>query len=475
MENERTVYAVSLLTAGAGMFLATLNTGIVNVALPALERVFQADVSAMGWSITMYLLALSGSIVLFGRLGDRYGRLKVYGIGLVLFACSSLLCGFSVSVRALIAFRTLQGIGAAMLQSIALAIVTTNVEPHRQGSALGTIGMIMGLGPVLGPSLGGLFLTIGDWRWIFWINVPVCLTGLWGCVFLARRTAESRRAVKLNLPGNAMLAAAMIGLLQALSRLSSGDASPADAAAGAAFLAFAALMLLLFFRWEKRAGEPIVPLSVLRSASYVVPLFGTVVFGAASAAAFMVAPYYSDRVLNLPSWQTGLVSLAAPLGIAVVSRQSGRRIASLGTGRLMTAGLLIMGVALASLSFVGEGWSVWWFMLLLFLYGIGGGVFNSPNVSAIMSGVEAGLQGTIGAVQRMLQNVGIALGTAVTVACIHAGSGGRAAWTLQDGLQWAWRFAFLWVAANLAGFLYLAASSRRKTIGTGLESESYRK
>ena len=167
-----------VVTAGIGLFLSTLDTGIINVALPTLSQTFHSTVSFIAWTVTSYTLSLIGTIIVFGRLGDRVGRLKIYTWGLVLFAVSSAWCGFSQSVVEIIAFRTVQGIGAAMLQATAIAIITLSLPSERSGAALGTLGILMGLGPVVGPSVGGFLLSFADWRWIFWMNIPIVIIGL---------------------------------------------------------------------------------------------------------------------------------------------------------------------------------------------------------------------------------------------------------------------------------------------------------
>ena len=175
-----------VLTAGIGMFLSTLDSGIINVALPILSKSFNVDASFISWSITLYTLLLTGTIIIFGRLSDKYNRLNIYSIGLTVFLISSILCGFSNNVVELITFRGLQGIGAAMLQGTATAIITTTIPEHRQGPALGTLSILLGIGPVLGPSIGGLLISIGNWRLIFWINIPFIFIGLIGCLLLKK-------------------------------------------------------------------------------------------------------------------------------------------------------------------------------------------------------------------------------------------------------------------------------------------------
>lgn len=184
-----------VFTAGIGMFLSTLDSGIINVALPTLSKSFNVDISFITWSVTLYTLLLTGTIIIFGRLSDKYSRLNIYIFGLTIFLIASILCGFSNDIIQLIVFRGLQGIGAAMLQGTATAIITTTIPENRQGPALGTLSILLGIGPVLGPSIGGLLISIGNWRWIFWINIPIIFLGLIGCLLLKKYITEQKKYV----------------------------------------------------------------------------------------------------------------------------------------------------------------------------------------------------------------------------------------------------------------------------------------
>jgi MFS family permease len=208
----------------------------------------------------MYTLALVGTIIIFGRLGDKYGRLKIYTLGLIVFFMASILCGLSTSPEELITFRTLQGIGAAMLQGTAIAIITTAISKERQGSALGTLGVLLGLGPILGPSIGGLLITFGGWRWIFLINIPIALVGLLGCTILFGKVKETRNDIQIDLLGNILLTFSFLALLRGLSMLSTfGILSFAVIGPTVLF----AILFVLFIFWEIKAKEPIVDIKLL--------------------------------------------------------------------------------------------------------------------------------------------------------------------------------------------------------------------
>jgi EmrB/QacA subfamily drug resistance transporter len=429
------------------MFLSTLDTGIINVALPTLGRQFGVGPAGIAWAVTLYLVALGATIVLFGRLADRHGRVKLYATGLVVFGVGSVLCGFASSAPMLVASRALQGVGAAMLQAIAAALVTTLVSPKRRGAALGTLGVMIGLGPVLGPTVGGFLISTVGWRWIFWINIPFCLAGLLGCLKL--RGADAPRAVQsasLDLPGNALIASGVLALLFGASVWPDrGITNPLVLGAFGAFAVFAVAFLL----HERRADEPLLEPSLLRSPSFGAPLAATGAFGAASAVAFVVPPYFLERTAGLVPWQVGLVSFCAPLGLVALSQVSGSNMDRIGPRRLMVTGLAVMLAALAVLFGIHAGWPPVLLAALLFAYGVGGGIFQPANIAAVMGAAQEGSQGTVGAVQRMVQNLFIAVGAAVGAAFIGADQGTGGAWSFRGP----WVFAAVLVAAVLLAFL----------------------
>jgi EmrB/QacA subfamily drug resistance transporter len=448
---------IIVLTAGIGMFLSTLDTGIINVALPTLVQSFNSTITAMTWAITMYTLALVGTIIIFGRLSDKYGRLKIYASGLIVFFMTSLLCGLSTSSGELIAFRTLQGVGAAMIQGTAIAIITTSIPKERQGSALGTLGVLLGLGPVLGPSIGGFLISLGSWRWIFLINIPITLVGLLGCTILFRKVKEPRNAIQIDLPGSILLSFSVLALLRGLSMLSTTRI--ASIAALGPIVLFAILFVLFFF-WERKAKEPIVDLKLFLQGDFAVPIMGIFVLGGATSLGFIVPPYFLEQVLQLDPWQAGLVNLSAPLGLVLMSKVSGRLIEKAGTTRLMMIGLIIMAVIYGILGTMQSNWSPTLIAILLMLYGFGAGLFVPPNTSAIMSAVGRDIQGTIGAVQRMMQNLGIALYATIASVLIrtHSHSGIE---TIMSGFRQAWMFASGTILLSLLVFIFVL---RRKPI-----------
>lgn len=436
-----------VFTAGIGMFLSTLDSGIINVALPTLSKSFNVTPSFITWSVTLYTLLLTGTIIIFGRLSDKYSRLNIYSLGLTVFLIASILCGFSNSIMQLIVFRGLQGIGAAMLQGTATAIITTTIPEDRQGPALGTLSILLGIGPVLGPSIGGLLISIGNWRWIFWINIPFIFIGLIGSLLLKKYIQEQKSTtIHLDIRGNFLLFLSIFCLLISLTSWSSH--SIFNVSVYGDFLLFM-IVFCLFIVWELKTNHPIINLRLFKNLSFSAPIFAIFVFGGTTSLGFIIPPYVLEKVNHLSSWQIGLVNLTSPLGLVIISKVTGKLISRIGNIILMTIGLLIMIVSYTNLGLLQYMLNPITISLLLLLYGIGGGFFLPSNTSAIMKTVSQDIQGTVGATQRMVQNIGIAFYTAVTSLFINHSSNSD---KLLEGSSHAWLFASLTLFLALLPF-----------------------
>lgn len=446
-----------VFTAGIGMFLSTLDSGIINVALPTLSKSFNVDTSFITWSVTLYTLLLTGTIIIFGRLSDKYSRLNIYSLGLAIFLIASILCGFSNNVIQLIVFRGLQGIGAAMLQGTATAIITTTIPENRQGSALGTLSILLGIGPVLGPSIGGLLISVGNWRWIFWINIPFIFIGLIGCLFLKRYIKEQKStSIHLDIRGNSLLFLSIFCLLISLTSWSYH--SIFNISVYGNFLIFI-VSFCLFIIWELKTNHPIIDLRLFKNVSFSSPIFAIFVFGGTTSLGFIIPPYILEKINHLSSWQIGLVNLTSPLGLVLTSKISGKLISRIGNIVLMTTGLIIMIVAYTSLGLLQYILNPVTISLLLLIYGIGGGFFLPSNTSAIMGAVSQDVQGTVGATQRMVQNIGIAFYTAVTSLFISNSSNSD---KLIEGSSHAWLFASITLFLALLPFLLKILKTKSK-------------
>jgi MFS family permease len=282
-----------LFAGSAGIFLSTLDSGIMNVALPSLCTAFNCDFHAITLTVTLYMATIGSTIVLFGRLADRLGQVVLLGAGFLLFGLASAGCALSTALIALIAWRALQGVGAAMMQASAAAAITTVVRGMPIPIALGIFGTFLGLGPVLGPTVGGVLLSTVGWPWIFWINLPICAAGAY-CTFRLSAYARRDRTITISPLRNGSLMIGTICLLFLMQSWSSHEWQMTGilAAVGAAGLAF--------FVWlESRAVKPVIPRALLKSGRNIAALWIVFCYGVAFAILFLLPPlFFGD---HLPS------------------------------------------------------------------------------------------------------------------------------------------------------------------------------
>ncbi|WP_242270505.1 MFS transporter [Bacillus cereus group sp. BfR-BA-01425] len=443
-----------ILIAGIGMFLSTLDTGIINIALPYLEKEFHSTVTITAWSVTIYVMALSATILLFGKISDRVGRFRICLYGFFIFLISSILCGLAQEMWQLIVFRAIQGVGAAALQATSAALITTLVSPENRNHALGTLGVMIGLGPILGPTAGGLFISLGSWRWIFWINIPLCLIGLWACYKISRFIKEEKHPAPIDVLGNIYFT---LSALLFLFSLSHGANKVMGSIPTWGYIIASIILLVIFIFHESNTKHPIIDVHLFLKSTFIVPILATIGFGVASAIIFIVPPYFLQNFTSLTPLQTGFVLLSAPLGLVIFSRIAGKFMGRFGTTLFMRIGLGIMFIAFVGLSFIEAQWSPYLLASVLFLYGIGGGIFQPANIASIMASVSKEKQGSVGAVQRMLQNVAIAFGAAVAATFMSTQS-----YLGTDGLIQAFRYSW-YIAGGLLLFNILCFLGYRKS------------
>ncbi len=429
MSKNKDSYLKLISVAGVGMFLSTLDSGIINIAIPSLSKTFNTNIDTVTWTITLYTLFLSASILLFGKLADRVGRLKIYGVGLALFAISSLLCGAANNITLLILFRAIQGLSAAMLQATSIALITTRTSGKNTKAAMALLGMIIGLGPMMGPVLGGVILSSIGWRWIFWINIPICIFGIYGC-FSLNSVKEDLHFKKINYINLILLAAALFSILITLHSINNQNNSYLSG------LLITAVLFCFYFFMDIKSKSPVIPLKIFKSLNFTAPIIAIMAFGGATAVAFYLPPLYFEKIRSLPTWQVGLISLSAPAGIVIASRFSNKFVSKLGTTNCMIIGLILMIIGFLFLTYIKVSWPIYIIIILLFIYGVGGGLFQSPCYLNLTAQFSADKQGFISSLIRMLQNIAIAFEAAGAATIISIESKHKSG--LLTGIQNSW-------------------------------------
>jgi EmrB/QacA subfamily drug resistance transporter len=324
-----------------GLFMAVLDTTVVNIALAKLQAVFGATLNDVQWVITGYTLSQTVSIPLFGYLADRYGTKWIYIISLGLFTIASALCGLAWSVNSMIFFRVLQGLGGGALLPLGIAQVFAVFPPKERGRSQAAIGIPVLLAPALGPILGGYIVQYADWRLIFYINVPIGIIGLFMCAALLQRGRFNANA-RLDLPGVVLSALAFASLVYGIGEAASDGWNSATVIG---FGAFGLICLVALIIVELRADDPVLDFSLFKSWNWT---SANVITWATTLALFGVLfliPVYLQSLRGLTSLQSGLVLLPASLVTIVALPISGILMDRFGPKSSILIGLLALGFA----------------------------------------------------------------------------------------------------------------------------------
>ncbi|HWP35178.1 MAG TPA: MFS transporter, partial [Thermodesulfobacteriota bacterium] len=382
-----------LINAMLGQFLSGLSARIFQISLPTVAQGLATDILGVAWALIAFQLAGVSLSVVFGRLGDLYGRSRIYGLGFVLITISSVLCGLSRNVVELIAFRFLQGVGAAMTQSMARALAMEAAPEGGVGKAQGLMTSAYHTGFLLGPTLGGLLIEYVHWRAVFFFLAPVAAAGVALTVARARRNPEPRRPA-VRLPVDYAGAALLIVLGTSLTLLL--DRRTAEVA-GAGLRGMTALVfvaaLVGFVVQERRAASPIVHFPLFRIRMFAYSVLSLLLVAVVHGLVGFLMPFYLQEVLRLPPSIVGLLFLVPPLFTITLATFSGHLSDRLGPRIPATIGVLLMLAA----ALVGTGlradshWGVP--TLLLGLTGLSVAFFNTPNHTAIIGSVPREYRG----------------------------------------------------------------------------------
>jgi len=446
---------VALANTTAAMFMATLDGSIVIIALPAIFRGIHLDplgagnISYLLWMIMGYRLVQAVLVVTVGRLGDMFGRVKIYNAGFVVFTFASILLSFDPFYGGrgalwLIGWRMLQAVGGSMLMANSAAILTDAFPAERRGFALGT-NQIAGLaGQFVGLVAGGLLAAL-DWRAVFWVNVPVGVYGTWWAYRKLRDNGERHRG-RIDWWGNvtfavglgAVLIAATYGI-QPYGGHTMGWTNPWVVAG----LAGGVALLVVFGIIEARVAEPMFQLSLFRIRAFTAGnLAGLATSIARGGLQFMLIiwlqgiwlPLHGYNFSDTPLW-AGVFLLPLTAGFLVSGPVSGILSDRFGSRGIATSGMAVFGGSFIGLMLLPANFSYWVFALLIAANGIGSGMFASPNSSSIMGSVPASQRGVASGMRSTFQNSGTAVSIAVFFSLMIAGLASTLPKTLTSGLE----------------------------------------
>ena len=384
---------LQLANAIMGQFLIGVATRIFIVALPTLAVALDTDILAISWALIVYQLAGISLSVVFGRLGDIHGRHAIYRTGFAIMTVSFVLCGLAPSAFWLIVFRLVQGLGAAMIASATRVLAMEAVPEGAEGRANSYMTMGFHSGLLVGPPLGGFIIDLFDWRWIFFLMVPMGVTGVVLTVLRARdgrRAMPAGRAPSIDYLGAGLLIVLTVMLTLLLDRRSVEALGPERA--GAAALVFGAT-LIGFLAHERRAASPVVNLALFRIRMFTFSVLSLLLIATTISVMSFLMPFYIQDVLHFSASFMGLIFLAAPVFTIALAVVSGRLTDRIGPRVPASIGVLATMSAFAIGLFLRV--DSHWLMptLMMALLGVGSGFFNTPNQTAIIGSVPREYRG----------------------------------------------------------------------------------
>lgn len=396
-------------------FMACLDSSIVNVALPVMASKLSVSMVAIEWVVTSYLIVISATILVFGRLGDIIGKTSVFKFGIILFTTGSLLCGISGSLPFLVFARIVQAIGAAGTMSTNQGIITHVFPNNERGRALGTTGAFVALGTMVGPPLGGFIVSAFSWKYIFLINVPI---GLFTFIMGMRILPKAGKPVdeKLDLKGAVLFALAIVSLFGSLIQGQDVGFSQPLVIAG---FAVAAVSMLAFIAVEKKTEMPLLQLKIFENGLFSLSIFCGFISFIAISCSSIIQPFYLQDVLKLTPAVTGLFMMVYPLVLAFVAPVSGYISDKIGSEFLTFLGLIFTSSGLFMMSTLNEYSNLGVMICFIVVMSIGNGLFQSPNNSLIMSTVPKNKLGIAGSVNSLVRNIGMVFGVSLSTALLY--------------------------------------------------------
>jgi len=405
---ERT--GLALLVIVVGVLITAVDTTIVILALPEIQRTLHVGLASVVWVIIGYLLVITVLATQVGRLGDMYGRVRMYELGFVVFIVGSVLCALSWNEASIIVFRLVQGVGGALVTANSGAVIADTFPPEKRGRAYGYNAMGWTAGAILGVLIGGAIVTYVSWRWIFWINVPIG----GAAVLLALRVLRDRGERvprRLDVPGMVVLSVGLLGVLWAMTKLAS------ESLTGSVLVSLVVGVVLIgvFVVVERSTRQPMLELSLFRVPTMSPSLLAAMFQSLANFAVLFLLIMYLQGVRGLSPLHASLLLVPGYVVGGVVGPLAGRLADRVGPVLPATAGLAIEVVALAVYAHLGARTALWVVVLGSVINSTGTGGFFPANSSAVMKAAPPGVFGIASGMLRTFSNVGMVFSFAVAI------------------------------------------------------------
>lgn len=396
---------------GTSIFMSTLDSSIVNVALPFMMQDLASDIQTIQWVVLSYLLTVSALLLTFGRLSDIKGRKLVYVAGFSIFTFGSLLCGIAGTPWGLIISRSVQGFGASMLMACSPALIVDVFPANERGRALGMTGAVVAAGLTTGPLAGGMILEYLSWRTIFFVNLPIGIAAvIGGMVLLSGKSTDQGSEEPMDITGSFILIVFLSAFILVLTQLPRWGG-----------LSFQTLLLAVitltagigFVVNEKRSRFPLFDMNLLTIRLFIFPVMASGVLFAALFIIIFMMPFFLTYPCGFSASKTGWIMIVPFLFLLAVSPVSGMMYDKIASRRLCMTGMGLLGLSLFMLIQLEPGTGVWHILWRISLAGLGAALFVSPNNTAAMSNVPLDRRGIASGAVATARNVGMIIGVAL--------------------------------------------------------------
>lgn len=419
-----------LVSIGMFAFMSNLDSSIVNIAMPIMAKQLHVPMNQIEWVVSSYLIVLTALLLFFGKLGDIYGKVKVFRIGTVIFLLGSFLSGLQINFPFLLVGRFIQGTGAAMTLSNTYGITTSTFGIKERGRAMGFVGTFVALGAIAGPGLGGLILSKLPWGYIFWVNLPIGIIAITlGAVVMPK--AFQTVPGSIDWLGFVNFSLMIIGLfLGVFIGQEVGYTQPVPLG----LFALGIVTLWGFFHTEKRAENPLMPLSLFKIKPFSYGLGAAVLIFLSNFFTFVIVPFYLEDARQLSAGQAGALLIIFPV-VMVFSGPFGGWLADhFSPATIASIGLLIVAVAQAMYIFLTLTSPMWVYVIITVIMAFGTGLFQSPNSDIVMSVVPKNSLGSAGSLNALARNVGMISGTALSTSALFIAMGIKAGFHVTNYL-----------------------------------------
>jgi EmrB/QacA subfamily drug resistance transporter len=412
---------LTLASVSFGLFMIMLDNTVVNVALPSIQRDLGADLSELEWIVTGYALTFASLMLVGGKVADAYGRRRIFVLGIIVFTTASLFCGLASSSEVLIAARVLQGAGAALMNPATLSIIAATFPPRERGTAIGIWAGTAALALAIGPLVGGLITEHLEWSWIFFVNVPVGALAIVASYLFIDESRDETHA-SLDIPG---LATSAVGLFALTYGLIEANSYGWTSARIVGAFALAAIALTSFVVIERRRRQPMLPLDLFRSGTYVGANLVVLLVALAMFGIFFFVSLYMQNILGYSPVETGAAFLPLTILIILVAPIAGKTSDRIGSRGLMTAGMILIAVQLVMFSRLTVDATFWNLLPAFIIGGVGMSLTMTPSAAAATRSVPVDKSGVGSAVLNSARQVGGTMGVAIMGAIVAAKAGGE--------------------------------------------------